>query len=64
MLFGGDILEVTGPGMFTDAVLDVLSESLPLDHELITRSVKADKNIGELEGMPRGNRVTWAPFYI
>ncbi len=44
--------------MFTDAVLNVLSESPTHDHELITRSVKADENIAELEGIPRKERVT------
>lgn len=58
-----DILEVTGPGMFTDAVLDVLSESLPHNHELITKSMKADENIGELGRFSRKERVTWVPFH-
>jgi hypothetical protein len=66
----GDILEVTGPGMFTDALLDVLSETLPRGHNLVTRSMAADEEIGKREnsgngfGDPRETyRVTWAPFY-
>jgi hypothetical protein len=57
-----DILEVTGPGMFTDAVLDVLSESLPQEHDLISASVKADDTSGEIKRDERA-RVTWAPFH-
>ncbi len=58
-----DILGLTGPGLFTDAVLDVLSESLPHDLELITRFVKADENEEELEGTSSKGKVTWAPFH-
>ncbi|KAF7512143.1 hypothetical protein GJ744_002305 [Endocarpon pusillum] len=57
-----DILEVTGPGMFTDAVLDVLSESLPQEHDLMSASVKADETAGEIKRDERA-RVTWAPFH-
>ena len=65
-----DILEVTGPGMFTDALLDVLSETLPADHNLVTASLAADEGIGELEYFStnsklshKHHRVTWAPFH-
>ena len=55
-------LEITGPGVFTDAVLDVLSETLPATHPLIQESVQADAGLGDL-GVPPFRRVTWAPFY-
>ncbi|OQD82324.1 hypothetical protein PENANT_c022G05601 [Penicillium antarcticum] len=59
-------LEITGPGVFTDAVLDVLSETLPSDHRLIQKSVDADEGLGDLipsySAFPV-QRVTWAPFY-
>ncbi|KAJ5578758.1 uncharacterized protein N7459_007722 [Penicillium hispanicum] len=60
------ILEITGPGVFTDAVLDVLSDTLPTSHPLIADSVRADTSFGDL--IPPGSttpvqRVTWAPFY-
>ena len=42
------ILEVTGPGVFTDAVLDALSETLPTSHPLVRSSVEADAEIGDL----------------
>lgn len=54
------ILEVTGPGVLTDAVLDGLSETLPKSHPLISASVEKDKEVGEL-GTDR--RVTWTPFH-
>ncbi|KAJ5901508.1 hypothetical protein N7495_002036 [Penicillium taxi] len=59
-------LEVTGPGVFTDAILDCLSETLPATHPLISDSVKADEHLGDL--VPPGvespiQRVSWAPFY-
>lgn len=59
-------LEVTGPGVFTDAILDALSDSLPASHPLITKSVEADAALGK-QG-PKGSeapsqRVTWAPFH-
>jgi len=52
-----DILEVTGPGMFTDALLDVLSETLPREHGLVTTSSDRATNSDEK------GRVTWAPFH-
>lgn len=60
-------LEITGPGVFTDAVLDVLSDTLPTSHPWITESVKADTGLGDL--IPPGSdapvqRVTWAPFHL
>jgi hypothetical protein len=65
-----DILEVTGPGMFTDALLDVLSETLPPNHGLILESMAADEAIGEFDDSSSGSkrsdkvhRVTWAPFH-
>ncbi|KAL4881771.1 hypothetical protein BJY04DRAFT_227556 [Aspergillus karnatakaensis] len=59
------ILEVTGPGVFTDAILDALSDSLPTTHPMIAKSVKADEKIGDLAA-PWGEidrRLTWAPFH-
>ncbi|KOC15450.1 hypothetical protein AFLA70_305g001450 [Aspergillus flavus AF70] len=59
------ILEVTGPGVFTDAVLDVLSRTLPPTHSLVESSVNADADIGDLVSPSTGvtqRRVTWAPF--
>lgn len=57
-------LEITGPGVFTDAILDVLSESLPPTHPLIISSIEHDRGLGELVagGKPQ-KRVTWAPFH-
>lgn len=61
------ILEITGPGVFTDAILDVLSETLPSTHPLVTTSVEENKHTGEFYADPNGGgipgRVTWAPFY-
>ncbi|KAL2010634.1 hypothetical protein VTN00DRAFT_6441 [Thermoascus crustaceus] len=72
------ILEVTDPGVFTDAVLDVLSESLPSNHDLIKKSIDADQGVGDLAVVSDDNahindnndnketmrkRVTWAPFH-
>ncbi|KAL5046537.1 hypothetical protein BDW71DRAFT_64401 [Aspergillus fruticulosus] len=60
------ILEVTGPGVFTDAILDALSETLPATHPLIATSVQADDGIGDLLSYSSGHpsrRVTWAPFH-
>ncbi|KAL5342731.1 hypothetical protein BJX70DRAFT_269455 [Aspergillus crustosus] len=59
------ILEVTGPGVFTDAILDALSDSLPTTHPLITKSVKADAKIGDLASQwgQVHRRLTWAPFH-
>lgn len=58
-------LEVTGPGVFTDAILDVLSETLPLTHPLVKSSVAADAGIGGLVDSSGKiqKRVTWAPFH-
>ncbi|KAF7589309.1 hypothetical protein BBP40_004496 [Aspergillus hancockii] len=60
------ILEVTGPGLFTDVVLDVLSRTLPPTHKLIESSVESDAPIGDLVSPSTGvtqRRVTWAPFH-
>lgn len=61
------ILETTGPGVFTDAVLDALSEFLPSTHPLVVASVEADRGVGELNvsefSGDAQSRVTWAPFY-
>ncbi|KAL4786905.1 hypothetical protein BJX76DRAFT_364730 [Aspergillus varians] len=60
------ILEVTGPGVFTDAILDALSDALPTTHPLIETSVQSDKQIGDLISQPSGassRRLTWAPFH-
>ncbi|RDW64492.1 uncharacterized protein DSM5745_09903 [Aspergillus mulundensis] len=60
------ILEVTGPGVFTDAILDALSDALPTTHSLITASVEADKGINDLvtgTWGERTRRLTWAPFH-
>lgn len=61
------ILEITGPGVSTDAILDVLSETLPSTHPLVTASVEENKHTGEFYADPNGGgipgRVTWAPFY-
>jgi hypothetical protein len=62
-----EILEVTGPGVFTDAILDMLSETLPSTHHLISTSVNADANVGEFVSPDSQakvqRRVTWAPFH-
>ncbi|KAL4772466.1 hypothetical protein BDW60DRAFT_222400 [Aspergillus nidulans var. acristatus] len=60
------ILEVTGPGVFTDAILDALSDALPTTHPLLAASVRADEGIGDLLSQASGQlsrRVTWAPFH-
>ncbi|KAJ5725059.1 uncharacterized protein N7483_006416 [Penicillium malachiteum] len=54
-------LELTGPGVFTDAILDVLSDSLPDFHPLVTKSINADIGIGDLDSPKQ--RVSWAPFH-
>lgn len=58
-------LEVTGPGVFTDAILDVLSETLPPTHPLVETSVSADSSVGELRSHTNKvqRRVTWAAFH-
>ncbi|TKA74151.1 hypothetical protein B0A49_05000 [Cryomyces minteri] len=63
-----DILETTGPGMFTDALLDVLSETLPPSHmlaqisSLVDRNASTEQSTHNLDG-PQDARVTWAPFH-
>lgn len=56
--------------MFTDAVLDVLSESLPPNHPLVIASVEKHAEIGTTTGDPSSTPplwdqglVTWAPFH-
>ncbi|KAI9833357.1 MAG: hypothetical protein M1819_003752 [Sarea resinae] len=70
-----EILEVTGPGVFTDAVLDVLSEHLDPFHPLINHSIRAESSFlgpGSLPLSPPDGttsttttqrRLTWAPFH-
>ncbi|PKS08610.1 hypothetical protein jhhlp_004996 [Lomentospora prolificans] len=61
------ILEITGPGVFTDAILDVLSETLPPTHPFIQQSLSADAEVGDLSiagtRQAKRQRVTWAPFH-
>ncbi|KAJ5360167.1 hypothetical protein N7517_009358 [Penicillium concentricum] len=60
------ILGITGPDVFTDAILETLSSSLPETHPFVEESVDADKNIGDLIDSETGEvqkRVTWAPFH-
>lgn len=60
------ILGVTGPDVFTDAILDTLSSSLPSTHPFVQQSVDADADIGDLLSPELGDlkeRVTWAPFH-
>ncbi|KAH8433515.1 uncharacterized protein LDX57_011149 [Aspergillus melleus] len=60
------ILEISGPGVFTDAVLDTLSATLPASNRLVQQSVGADLGIGDLALRRSGvtqRRVTWAPFF-
>lgn len=59
-------MEISGPGVFTDAVLDTLSRSLPPTNSLVEQSVGADLGIGDLKMQRTGitqRRVTWAPFF-
>jgi hypothetical protein len=59
-------LEITGPGVFTDAILDVLSDTLPSTHPFIRKSVAADAQLGDLVPLHSDlpvQRVTWAPFH-
>ncbi|KAL4961659.1 uncharacterized protein BDV14DRAFT_179992 [Aspergillus stella-maris] len=56
------ILEVTGPGVFTDAILSALSENLPPTHPLIEKSVEADEPVSEHKH-EHDRCVTWAPFH-
>ncbi|EPS25139.1 putative alpha-1,6-mannosyltransferase [Penicillium oxalicum 114-2] len=59
-------LEITGPGVFTDTILDVLSKTLPENHPVILNSLQADEGLGDLvppfSTIPQA-RVTWAPFH-
>ncbi|KAL4900446.1 hypothetical protein BDW74DRAFT_95570 [Aspergillus multicolor] len=60
------ILEVTGPGVFTDVILDALSDALPTTHPLITTSVEAEEEIHDSIGQSSrepSQRLTWAPFH-
>ena len=61
------VLQTTGPGMFTEAVLDVLSETLSAEHTLRTvgrsKDACARDELTTSSFEPRVNRVTWAPFY-
>jgi len=68
------VMEVTGPTIFTDTVLDVLSDTLPPTHALVATSVEADHGVGELSIVPSNGvgadmeaqtqtRVTWAPIH-
>ncbi|PLB44589.1 hypothetical protein P170DRAFT_450651 [Aspergillus steynii IBT 23096] len=60
------ILEISGPGMFTDTVLDTLSQTLPPTNKLVEQSVGADLGVGDLMTHRSGltqRRVTWAPFF-
>ncbi|KAL3476172.1 hypothetical protein BJX99DRAFT_270608 [Aspergillus californicus] len=63
-----DILEISGPGAFTDAVLDVLGEGLPRGHELV-RVSRAEEDGGFADSGVRvddwgvWNEVSWAPFH-
>lgn len=61
------ILGISGPDVVTDAVLDVLSATLPPTHKLMNISMGKDAGIDPL---PVSNvtgetlrRVTWAPFH-
>lgn len=57
-----DVLEITGPGMFTDAILDVMSSTLPVDHEWRHSSHVSPRCSAIQQGKERG-RVTWGPFH-
>lgn len=61
------ILGVSGPDVVTDAILDVLSTTLPTTHRLANISTEMDAGIDNLPisnvtGEPL-RRVTWAPFH-
>ncbi|KAF4771571.1 hypothetical protein N7455_007684 [Penicillium solitum] len=56
-----DTMEITGPGVFTDAILDVLSDTLPSTHPLVQQSADADAKFSSLASSIQ--RVTWAPFH-
>ncbi|EED22047.1 conserved hypothetical protein [Talaromyces stipitatus ATCC 10500] len=61
------ILGITGPDVVTDAVLDVLSSTLPTMHKLMNISMNKDAGIDPLPiSTDTGEtlrRVTWAPFH-
>ncbi|KAE8347863.1 hypothetical protein BDV24DRAFT_146629 [Aspergillus arachidicola] len=48
------ILEITGPGVFTDTVLDIISQTLPPTHNMIELSIDADtgKSMGGICILP------------
>lgn len=59
------VLEISGPGVVTDAVIDSLSETLTPTHPLVNLSVEADEGVGDLlssSGITQ-RRVTWVPFH-
>ncbi|KAF3394913.1 Initiation-specific alpha-1,6-mannosyltransferase [Talaromyces pinophilus] len=62
-----EILGISGPDVVTDAVLDVLSATLPPTHRLMNISMEKDAGIDNLPiSSVTGEtlkRVTWAPFY-
>lgn len=60
------ILGVTGPDVVSDAILDVLSTTLPSTHDLVKQSMEKDGGIDGLTSEKTGDtekRVTWAPFH-
>lgn len=60
------ILGVTGPDVVSDAILDVLSTTLPSTHDLVHKSMEKDAGIDGLTSEMTGDtekRVTWAPFH-
>lgn len=68
----GDVLEATGPGMLTDAVLDVLSETLPAEgpsgivrasHDVAEKARHTAAVTGEAPPSWLAEHVTWAPFH-
>jgi hypothetical protein len=63
---GAAVLQITGPGMFTEAVLDVLSDTLPSNHSLKVVQRQKDACPGDSSAgsnLEQRERVTWAPFY-
>lgn len=61
------VLETTGPGMFTDAILDVLTESLPSNHALKNPKWNEQACIENNDRRKlyniNGGAVTWSPFH-
>lgn len=57
-----DVLEVTGPGMFTDSVLDVISSTLPINHEW-RHAVHDGHRCPAIQQAKERNGVTWLPFH-